>query len=157
MQLKDPVKAEARRIKKAEAARQWRKDNPDLSKQQARERYQRDPGAAAAKVQKWRKEHPDQWALIQRANRLKRKYGLSLDDYDRLLTSQGGRCAICGSTDPKTTKGQARFGDFAVDHDHKTGKVRGLLCGHCNTGLGLFRDDPNHLEAALRYLARHRS
>ncbi len=154
MQVKDPVKAARRRQKKAEAARTWRQENPELSKQRARERYQRDPQAAAAKVQKWRKDHPEQWARIQRANRLRRLYGMSLDDYEARLREQGGRCAICGGTDPQQKAGPNGASDFVVDHDHSTGAVRGLLCGGCNTGLGLFRDDPVRLEAALRYLAR---
>lgn len=75
---------------------------------------------------------------------LRRKYGIGLDSYERLLKIQDGRCAICGDTE----NGRA----LAVDHDHVTGKVRGLLCASCNNGLGRFRDDPGRLKAAARYL-----
>ena len=70
-------------------------------------------------------------------------YGLSTSDYDRLLAECEGRCGICR----KATK-------LVVDHDHATGRVRGLLCGGCNKGLGLFRDDPEALVAAAGYLRR---
>lgn len=152
MQVKDPVKAVVRREKKAEAARQWRRDNPELAAKKARERYHRDPQAAAAKVQKWRKEHPEQWSQIQRAGRLKRLYGLSLSDYDAMLIAQNGKCAMCGTTDPKS-----KTGDFAVDHDHSTNRVRELLCNPCNTGLGFLRDDPKILAAGIAYLEKHRA
>lgn len=65
-----------------------------------------------------------------------------------MLTTQGGVCAICRSDDPAAPKG----GAFAVDHDHATGRVRGLLCQKCNTALGGFRDNPKFLLAAIKYL-----
>lgn len=81
-----------------------------------------------------------------------RRYGISLDEYNTLLAFQNGKCAICGST-----KSAARFGktnDLDVDHCHKTGKVRGLLCSTCNNGLGCFKDDPELLHKAIAYLAK---
>ncbi len=74
------------------------------------------------------------------------KYGMTLVDYQNLLESQGGVCAICGSEKSCADR------PLAVDHCHDTGVVRGLLCSSCNSGLGYFRDDPNRLEAAVRYL-----
>lgn len=68
---------------------------------------------------------------------------LTADEYDALSERQGGRCAICGDV-PK--------GRLVVDHDHETGKVRGLLCNFCNAALGFFRDDPHRLIAAANYL-----
>ena len=76
-----------------------------------------------------------------------RRYGLTIESYAELLASQGGRCAICGTTDPGGNP------TMLVDHDHATGVVRGLLCSPCNRGLGAFRDDPTRLAAAIEYLA----
>jgi hypothetical protein len=81
----------------------------------------------------------------QRASWL-RRYGLTQDDYDKLLEKQGGVCAICG--DPPKEK------HFCVDHCHESGKVRGLLCRHCNAGIGQLKDSIELVEKALTYLKR---
>jgi hypothetical protein len=78
--------------------------------------------------------------------RLRNDYGLTAEEYDILLESQNGLCKICRGM-------QADGRRLAVDHDHKTGRVRGLLCDWCNRALGLFRDDPQLCEAAKEYLA----
>lgn len=75
-----------------------------------------------------------------RNDHLRRKYGLTGDEYDRLLAAQGGLCAICRQ--PERLMGRGRVRRLAVDHDHRTGRVRGLLCASCNTILGHLRDDP---------------
>jgi hypothetical protein len=82
-----------------------------------------------------------------------RQYGLDKDGYDTMLATQGGVCAICGC-EPRRRKGQ-RDVLLHVDHDHATGKVRGLLCFNCNGGLGKFKDTPEHLIRAAEYLRRH--
>ena len=76
---------------------------------------------------------------------LKCKYGVSLEAYDAMLKSQDGSCAICGGQNQMDKP-------LAVDHCHKTGKVRGLLCYQCNVGIGNLRDDPNILRLAIRYI-----
>ncbi len=89
-------------------------------------------------------------AAITEAHRL-RKYSLSKDAFSTLYATQNGRCAIC----PRLLiprGAQAR--QPHVDHDHRTRKVRGLLCGTCNRGLGMFKDDPSLLRAAAYYLGR---
>ena len=73
------------------------------------------------------------------------KYGISLEEHAKLLTSQNDSCAIC-----KLPFNDAR--PSHIDHDHKTGKVRGLLCKACNTGLGNFRDNSVYIEKAIAYL-----
>lgn len=72
----------------------------------------------------------------------KHRYGLTSDQYEALVDESGGLCAICRKT----------MGRVCVDHDHETGRVRGLLCHNCNVGLGLLGDDPIRLQAALNYL-----
>lgn len=82
-------------------------------------------------------------ASKRREYHLKTTYGLTLLDYEGLVSSQKGRCAICRR--PNNA--------LRVDHDHKTGQVRGLLCGKCNTALGGFNDSVVLLEHALSYLS----
>ena len=75
---------------------------------------------------------------------LQRDFGISPEQYQALLTEQEGRCKICGRL-PQSRR-------LSVDHCHATGKVRGLLCGQCNHGIGNFQDDPRLLKAAAEYL-----
>jgi hypothetical protein len=94
-----------------------------------------------------------QHADAERRRRRLALYGLSIDDYERMAREQDGRCAICGGSQSRVDSD----GALVVDHDHLTGKVRGLLCTLCNTGLGAMRDDPAILLAALRYLRAFRA
>jgi len=79
-------------------------------------------------------------------DRLKRKYGISLADYDERVAEVKGVCEICGGTD------FGKYGRLCVDHDHETGAIRGLLCQHCNTVLGAAKDNPEILMKAILYL-----
>jgi hypothetical protein len=79
----------------------------------------------------------------------RREYGITDSEFARILVDQGGVCAVCG-TDNWGSKSPH------LDHCHNSGQVRGILCGPCNTGLGMFQDDPDLLRAAIKYLeARH--
>lgn len=80
----------------------------------------------------------------------RRLYGLEPDQYEALVVAQGGRCAVCGTDQP----GGRSKGSWHVDHEHSTGRVRGLLCTRCNQALGLFDDDAARLVAAAEYLTR---
>ena len=83
-----------------------------------------------------------------RAQKLKHKFGIDEAQYKAMLEKQGDTCAICTNT------ASNKEGDrLAVDHDHKTGNVRGLLCAACNRGVGYFQDDPELLAEAIKYLA----
>ncbi len=79
-----------------------------------------------------------------------RRYGITMQRYQQLLAEQGGGCALCGVVG----RGWARGAGVHIDHCHKTGKVRGLLCGDCNTAIGRFGDDPAKLRRAAEYLER---
>ena len=82
-----------------------------------------------------------------RDSRLNKKYGVGLTEYSLMLAGQGGGCAICRTKDNGT-----RGRELPVDHDHETGKVRGILCDTCNRVLGLFGDDPVVIRRAIAYL-----
>ena len=82
-----------------------------------------------------------------------RKQGVSNQHYLALFEAQDGKCAICGVTEGHRSK-NSKVCRLAVDHDHRTGQVRGLLCNSCNRGLGRFKDSIENLEAAIRYLKR---
>jgi hypothetical protein len=107
-----------------------------------------------------RKVWRDKWASKDFALRrhekkvqhVKSRYGLSEDDYQNLFMAQDGKCAICGFEETEQTQGTVRR--LNVDHNHQTGKVRGLLCNRCNSGLGQFDDDVARLKVAVTYLER---
>lgn len=87
---------------------------------------------------------------------LKRKYGISLDEYEELFNSQYGICAICNRKETVNSNKGATVKKLAVDHCHKTGKIRGLLCHFCNTAIGAFQDDTDLLEKAISYIKKHK-
>lgn len=91
--------------------------------------------------------------ITERRARLKRKYNITLERYDELLEQQSGVCAICCK--PPTTENHYGTMRLSVDHDHKTGEVRGLLCSKCNLTLGCVDDNKELLLSAVLYLERH--
>lgn len=124
---------EERRECQRESKRRWREANPNK---------------VSERVQKWRKANPDKVRRISRRNDLKKKFGITIEQFDNMLVAQGGCCALCGTLEPGGNK------SFRVDHDHDTGIIRGLLCHHCNVGLGHFKDNPSLLQQAINYLGR---
>lgn len=114
--------------KHREYDRRFKERNRERLREQARALYAADPAP-----------HIEQ----SRRSIVKRKYGLTLEEYDA-IRARG--CAICGRHGPR----------MALDHDHTNGKVRDALCNNCNNGLGRFGDDPTRLRAAASYLEKHR-
>ena len=84
------------------------------------------------------------------AKRLMKDYGLTLDDYNQMLEEQNGVCKICHGTCTHNQRREA--GTLSVDHCHTTGKVRGLLCGKCNSALGFLNDDIQSVKRMVKYL-----
>lgn len=111
--------------------------------------YRKRPEFAAMK-KRWDRRYANTAAAkaAMRNRRLKVAHGIDHERFLQLLKSQGGVCAIC-----KASKAGGQ-GHFHVDHDHRTGRFRGLLCSNCNRGLGMFADDTARLRAAIRYLRR---
>jgi hypothetical protein len=89
----------------------------------------------------------------QKARALRDSFGLSLDEYNRMFEAQQGKCAICNQPETQMRKGKLKT--LAVDHNHKSGAIRGLLCFDCNTGIGKLKDDPQILRLAAQYLEFH--
>lgn len=80
------------------------------------------------------------------------KYGITPETYEEMLLAQGRKCAICGTDEPGGQENAQGIARFAVDHCHSTGKVRGLLCTRCNTGIGMFNEDISAMAAAIAYI-----
>lgn len=98
----------------------------------------------AEKQKEWRQANPRR----SKDHHLKGVYGMPLGSYDTMLAAQNGKCALCAEAEKSSR------GDLHVDHCHETGRVRGLLCHHCNIGIGNFKHDVRLLEAAIAYLNR---
>jgi hypothetical protein len=124
--------------------------------------YRENPEKVKARVRKWQQENPDRYREKQRKYReenaaliksklrswyLEKTYGITVEQYNEIFARQGGRCAICGA------KPNAKI-SLHVDHSHKTGKIRGLLCFRCNNGIGDFRENPVILHKAASYIVR---
>lgn len=102
-------------------------------------------GNSTMQVREWRTKNPELAAANRQRSRVK-IYDMSVEEYDALLDSQGHACAICRKTEP------GGKGRWHIDHNHETGRVRGLLCAMCNVGLGNFYDDIALLGGAIKYL-----
>jgi len=100
----------------------------------------------------YRQRNKDKVLEIERKSKLKMAYGITPGQYDAMLKAQDGKCAICS-----TKKPGGRTKMFFIDHCHTNGNVRGLLCMRCNTGLGLFLDNPKFLLNAINYLKENSS
>jgi hypothetical protein len=129
----------------AEAQRSYIRDNREKYNKRQRRQRKKNPASAKAAVQKWVSNNKHKL----RARHLRKSYGLPLEVYDEMLKAQNGVCVICRG--PGTLQNGKRA-SLVVDHCHKTGKVRGLLCHNCNVGIGNLRDDPELLRTALAYL-----
>lgn len=116
--------------------RERRQANLEKVRAYDRQRYQSDPSRRATRVRN---------PMVRLKYRLQRDYGMTLADYTELVGRTNGLCAICGET-PKRS---------VVDHDHKTGRVRGILCANCNSGIGLLGDNPATIRAAIDYLQKY--
>ena len=90
-----------------------------------------------------------------RASKLRKRFGISIPQYETLLAQQKDTCAICGGIETKIHKVTGEVCRLVVDHDHSSGMVRGLLCSACNLGLGNFKDSIINLLGAIKYLEEH--
>lgn len=139
--MKDGRRSDCKPCNLAEKAERYRQNpEPYIERTKTWQRENREK--YNAKQRKWKADHRDR----ERDGYLRRKYGISQADYDAMLEAQGGGCGICGDAPPDDVA-------FHVDHDHRTGEVRGLLCVNCNNGLGQFRESKGRLAGAAEYVA----
>ena len=135
---KDKQRACWKRYQQTEKARQtkrlWNQANREKLNAQQRERNQ-----------------TGRYARHYLKSHLKRSYGLTVEQYEAMVSVQGGKCAICGKVPGNTSHIDGRL---HVDHCHDTDRVRDLLCTGCNKGIGQFGDDPELLEKAIAYLRK---
>jgi hypothetical protein len=105
--------------------------------------------------QKVRKDpkHKERFKQYQKSNAMFRRYGIILSQYEEMVEKQNNKCLICGNEPLIDGKIQNR--SLHIDHCHKTGKIRGLLCHLCNRGIGLFRERKDLIEKALKYIKKH--
>lgn len=104
------------------------------------------PEGRSAYLRAHRAANPDHY----RNKDLKKSFGIDIAEYQRKFVEQGGVCAICELSETATRNGKAKW--LAVDHDHTTGAIRGLLCSNCNPMIGYAKEDPDRLIAAVKYL-----
>ena len=113
----------------------------------ARNKYSQKPENKVKELERarrWQRENPERMKAAQFERNLRKLYGLTLDQYHARQESQDFCCAICDLDDR---------GNLYVDHDHKTKRIRGLLCNQCNTAVGLMQDNPNTLQRAAQYVS----
>jgi RNA polymerase subunit RPABC4/transcription elongation factor Spt4 len=141
--------------------RAWRDKNPEkvrAGKERCREKNR-------VRRREWRKENRDKYLAQHRldgrrrrekhGDRLRvedvvRRYGITVEEHNRLMAESRGLCAICGQPETRTYRGRVKV--LAVDHNHVTGKVRGLLCHNCNTMIAMSREQCGVLIRATEYL-----
>lgn len=104
-------------------------------------------------MREYRKRNPEAFKRID----LKKNFGITLEAYNAMWEAQGGVCAICGKPETVVDNRTKLPRSLAVDHDHVTDEVRGLLCMACNQGVGNFREDPATMRKAAKYIEERKS
>lgn len=139
---------EERRIASRERAKKWGADHPERRREIMRKYRENNKDKVREVKRAWRKANPEKHNAANARWKMNRI--MKICDFDAMLTKQEGLCAICRLPDP----GRVGSERLTIDHDHVTGLVRGLLCHRCNTMLGMAKDDPATLEAAIAYLRK---
>lgn len=132
---------EEKALRRAEAQKRFREKNPNYEKEYREKNKER----IRQHQKKWAETNPE--AVVEKS--LKRNYGISLEQYKEMESRQEGLCSICR----RPPVGKKRLG---VDHNHTTGKIRDLLCHHCNAAIGHLMESPELMRSAAEYIERHR-
>jgi len=120
--------------------------DPEVHKQKCAERYQANKERYKKRNEEWRQKNLERVAFNNWTKNIKRYFGITPEDYELIYNNQEGCCAIC-----KKHSSTFRI-RLAVDHDHDTGEVRGLLCDRCNRGIGMLKDSPEICRQAAQYI-----
>ena len=126
------------------------KKNKKKDKERSAKRYLENPKKYNDSRLRWGIENPEKKKRINKNSKLKCLYGISIDEYEEMLSLQNGKCAICGNV-CRIRK------SLSVDHCHKTKVVRGLLCHACNTTIGQMKESPELLRKAADYVEKFKS
>jgi hypothetical protein len=144
-------KREKNRLRAAE----YRKNNRDkvleIQRRSASKR-RKDP-EKVAKIRAYQEQYREKNRKVLSDKQREKTFGITRHEYAEMFHSQNGVCAICSKPETATRNGKIKA--LAVDHDHQTGKVRGLLCSDCNTGIGKLKEDRSIFISAIRYLDKH--
>lgn len=140
-----PETPEERRERIRGYQRAWSARNKDKEKERGKKYRAKNRERENARCRKWFEDRPNYRANI----RLKKKYGITLEQKESILLGQGGCCAICKSPDPGSETG------WHLDHCHDSNKIRGVLCAPCNILLGGAKDNAQTLASAISYLRDH--
>lgn len=127
-----------------ERRKQYYQKNKEKYQQYQKNRYQENP----EKIKEQRKQYYKNNVQKTKNSNLLLNYGITIEEYNSIFIKQKGKCAICGRQRSEFKK------DFAVDHDHKTKKIRGLLCNNCNRGIGFLKDCVEIVFKAYKYLQK---
>jgi len=143
----------ANKEKKVAATMKWKEENKEHVNA-----YMRDYRALKSEKpknasQRWKERNPQKLYDAQ----IKRLYGVTGEEYAKMLHDQKGLCAICNQPETRSSRTVGEVCRLALDHDHDTGMIRGLLCHSCNTGIGKFKESPELLMSALAYLERYKT
>jgi uncharacterized metal-binding protein len=108
----------------------------------SRNHYRNNKEKVLSRSNAWAKSHP----VSRKFTRLKNLYGVTREQYDKIFEVQAGCCKLCGISQTELKK------TLVIDHNHKTGRIRGLLCNPCNAALGLFKENAETLKKAVEYV-----
>jgi len=136
---------ESNKEKISERNKKYRENNKEKISEINKKYRENNKERVAERVKNWAENNRERVREIEKRNRFKREYGITLEERDTMYDNQNGCCSICNT--PQET--------LCIDHNHITGTVRGMLCTPCNLALGWVRDDINTLENMIEYLKMH--
>lgn len=125
--------------------------NKEVIKERSNKNYHNNRLERLEVQKEWASNNKERTITYKRKWKLANIYGITEEDYQNKLIEQNHSCAICGSKHSKNIKNKKLY----IDHDHKTGKFRGILCSNCNSGLGKFEDNAEFLNSAIQYLKQN--